>query len=836
MKRKAAQFISIILSIVILFSTLASAESVRYDAEFKTSDGLEEKASLTLGYDDMGFLQVLLDARSLGEWVFETDGSEFAFGAVDGNVYSVNKDDILKIAASAFAISAFGVSEDKAEVLASYMTNGDLAADAQILYSILAREANRIFITAADAGIVKMYENGDLEIKADFAGALDFLIAYINSLSLDDDFFSQIASLKIFGTLELPGDAFANGILRYLRSAALNLKQVSEIMKTNPAFNAGFRFFLNASDMTGSMEIHFESLIPENPMAYDYTLLFTDSSASIDVHSDINGIKFIRKASFSEGGFKAEGLLSSGSDRYEWAADINSAFVKSRIDSNLTDEDGVNIILRGNAFISFETGDTDVALYMGHNEQALIDMYIRREGMKTDASFSAYDGENPMALIRISGENEYEIEGFIKDAFNRNNNPAAGNITSFRSLFKKEENILSFKAKASVTDQGLSLEGTAERTGYIKDDESWTYAFTNGPQSDAFMEGRIDYTAGKRRDEADIKASRTENGTHAELSLVSIDGKDEIALDAQADFTREGVFAAWTLKEDDLSAPGSLAISQNQAEICMSDGLINILIQMQYDLGSDVQTITGSMALAEASEPEALTEVLEFRALYNTATNAYEIYMASPPDLSYYYSFDGEEYIMQIDQGFIYYDLKGRQIKNETGDYLEWTGTINGYECVMRSGWKFEGEHTRIYFEETIIDGQKDNIEIRLVFSDNEIGVTVSGSMFFVNGLPGAVGAGIRVIDENHLFASAFAESGENSYAVSLPVEYELNENLLKSMIAKLILTENGAETTLAELTVNGEILETTLPHIPATPITGGMLLKALRIFSADVK
>lgn len=863
MKRQIRRMISLFLSFVMLLSVAALGEAVRYDAELTTSDGLSEKAALTFGYDDMGFLQILMDAPSAGEWVFETDGTEFAFGAVDGNVYSINKDDILKIAASAFAISAFGMAEDRADLLAAYMTDGRLAADAQTVYALLANEANRIFMTAAEKGIVKIHENGDLEIKADFIEAVDFLIAYIDSLSLDDDIFSRIASLNVFGALNLSGEAFAGEMLEHLRSNAVFFRQASEIMKTEPAFAADFRFFVSASDMSGSMEFHVESLIPENKAEYKYSMLFTSSSVSTDEYADIGGTTLVRKASLSEDGYqnyasvkqpsenmlqgesileigknglKAEGSISSADEKAEWYADINSAFIKSHIDLNIHDEAGTKHKLSAKADLSFETGDTDVALYMENDGQALIDMYVRREGMKTDASFSAHDGENHLALIRISGENEYEIEGFIKESFYVGENKATGNITSFKSFFKKEESILSFNARASVADQGWTLEGTAERTGYIRDEESWTYTFAKNPESDNFLSGFIGYTAGKRKDEAKIQASKTENGTHAELSLVSIDGKDEIALDAQADFTREGVFASWTLKEDGISAPGSLAFSQNQAELNLSDGTINTLVQMQYDLSSDLQTITGSMAIAEASDPEALAEVMEFRASFNTATQAYEVYMASPPDLSLYYSFDGEEYIMQYDLGYMYYDLKGRQIKNETSDYLEWNGTINGFECVMRSGWKFEGDHTRIYFEETIIDGQKDNLEIRLVYSHDEVGVTVSGSMFNINGLPGAAGAGIRLVDENHLFASAFAESGPNSYAISLPVEYELSENLLKSMVAKLILTENNEETTLAELTVNGEILETTLPHIPATPITGGMLLKAIQTFAAESK
>ncbi len=865
MKRKLMSLISVTLSLILLISAPASVASVRYEAGFTTSDGFEEKGTLTFGYDDMGFLQVLLDTSMLGEWVFETDGTEFAFGAVDGNVYSVNKDDLLKIAASAFAISSLGITEDMADVLAAYLTDGDLYADAQSVYAILAGEANRIFMTAAEKGIVKIHENGDLEIKTSLGEALDSLISYINELSEDESVLNAIASLKIFGALNMPGEAVVLQIKESLAGSKAFFAEGSQMLKASAAID--LHLFISASELKGSLDISGKSLLPDTPAEYRYTCTFTNSSVSVEEYANVAGIITTSETIINEDGYKRvvtescidplgseikttgyseleitkNGLVSKGSfvsnyGNAKWAADINGKSVTSRIDCNFTDAYETKYSLNGKTDIVFETGDTDIVLYVQSNENTLVDMHILRKGPMLDGAFIAYDGEDQVASIRIAGENEYEIEGFIKEAFYKTQTQTNEGMDAFKGFFKKDEKCVSFKAEASVSDSGFSLTGTAERTGYVKNDENWTYSFSKDSSSDDPVAGHIEYTAGKRQDKADITISRIENGAHAEYTIVSIDGKDEISLEAKADFTKEGLAASWTLSEDDLSAPRSLLITKDRAELFWSDGTYDTAVQMEYDLESEVKKLSGALSMTDPANPDRMMEVMKIDAFYDTLSGAYEFYLSSPYGISYYYSFDGSEYIMQMETGYEYYDLKGRRITDETGDYMEWTGTVNGDECIMRSGWKYENEYTRIYFEETIIDGQKENFEVRLVASDDELGITISGSAFLINLMPASVGAGIRVVDENHLFASAFAEIGQDAYAISLPVEYELTEDLLKSLIAKLILTESGEETTLAELTVNGEILETTLPHIPAAPITGGMLADAIRTLSGEIK
>lgn len=865
MKRKTISLISAILALILLISAPASAASVRYEADFTTSYGFEEQAALTFGYDDMGFLQVLLDTSSLGEWIFETDGTEFAFGAVDGNVYSVNKDSLLKITASAFAVSAFGMTEDRAETLAAYMTDGDLYADAESVYAILAGEANRIFASAAEKGIVKIHENGDLEIKTTFSEALDALLSYIRMLSEDDSVLSAIASMKVFGALDIPGEDVIQKIRDSLSQAEADFAETAEILKASESVD--FHLFVSASGQEGYLDISGKSTLSEMPAEYRYTGTFTAASLSFEEYLNASGLTISSKTVINEDGYKRvvseiytdpleygvemnnsseleisrngfswAGSYASDYGNAEWAADINKESIVGRIDCDFADENGINHTINGKADILFETGDTDIALYAEKDGHTLCDMHVLRKGAYLDSAFIAYDGENQVASIRIAGENEYAIEGFIKEAFYKTGDQTEEGMDAFRSFFKKDEKQISFEAKALLTDGGFALSGTAERIGYVKNDESWIYSFTKDSSADDFIVGHIDYTAGKRQDKADIKISSIENGAHAEYAIVSIDGKDEVSLDAKADFTKDGLAASWTISEDELSASRSLLIAKDRAELFWSDGVYDTAVQMQYDLSGDVQKLSGALSMTDPANEDRMMELLTFDASYDTLTGAYEFYLSSPYGISYYYSFDGSEYIMQMETGYEYYDLKGRRITDETGNYMEWTGTVNGDECIMRSGWKYENEYTRIYFEETIIDGQKENFEVRLVASDDELGITVSGSAFLINLLPASVGAGIRLVDENHLFASAFAEIGQDAYAISLPVEYELTENLLKNLIAKLIYTENSEETTLAELTVNGEILDKTLPHIPATPITGSMLAEAVRTLSGEIK
>lgn len=825
MKKSVVRVFSMLLALVMLMGMTATAEINRITFDLNAMNGLKLDGILSMGFDQDGCEQYMFENSQLGKWVLQSDGMSLVAGGDQAGYYAISAADLSTAITN--VISAI-VSEELGEEFLAVMNYANSPAfenDLGMAMQILSYEANRVASLAQSMGLVKIHENGDLEINANLQDFYTLIANYLNSLSQDANVLNAFAGLEIFTVLGIPMAENASQLPEMLKSAASQIESNKAALTSE--MDGGIKLYISAE--TGIANGEYYTVNMYNGQVINSTtekFTFSEQFISMETVTTANGGVVTQKISYSlvEPFYYNNYVSAVFEDQsIEISVAMDNSGLKMTADAKtevlsgegyLTiDANGINgecdftgeVTLNGN--INFDPANEEFNAKINFNAGSeSLKASVEYEDDELYAELIAIEDGQIIADFTVSGSSTYRIKGSWK-------NYSGSHVLN---------------ATLRMKNVGPELEGTYQVTSNYG--ASGTYDFSYAANNvDDKTEFVITMVEGSLKRSVEVNTMELGSVEKASIVYYIDNGRNVSTIEAEAavDTIADTITANWVLKENEYSEPvkGTFYWDASLVEAKWSDGEMSYRVYAEGKKDYSDINVTAGLSGYQLSDPENVMDAilfvlnaniengLTFEAVLNTMMNVF----ASA-------AFDGQALKVEVTANGETVSFEAKMVETDNGQYLEVSGIVQGMPVAARIGVQMENANTMCFFVEITVNGQTMKNEVHFIQTENGFEIEVTGDQVVIEGLKATLKAGAVAESEETIrfYAEAIAENGQKIGAY-LPVTFVETRDKV-ALSGNLYVSDGSQQMDIGSLSVSYEELNENLEHVAGTPLSAADL------------
>lgn len=767
MKKSVMRVFTMLLTIAMLFSMCASAGTQKITFDLNGYDGTKLDGILSIGYDEDGCEQYSFENSVLGKFVLQSDGANLVFGSDQDGYRSVGVKELSE--AITLVVSRL-VTREHAKLLSgiiNYVNSPALQMDAQVAGELLAVEVNRLAGIAQSLGLVVIYENGDLEIKADLDNVFAMISAYLMSLSEDADQLNKFANLEIFKAMGVSMTQRVSLFPGMLKEAAENMEEMLPEIKSQ--MDGGLELYVSADDgtvtgkysvvtmvngvVTESMTENF--VFSENGSKSEAVTISNGEVTTVKTESDENHVNYSvnveKDGQTANFGYKmdANGFVATAfADTMQIAGEGEIVIDANGINGEW-DFSGEALVLNGNIHFDPATENMSFKLNMDDGTETLTAVIESANELHAEMEYT-YDGETLSEFV-ITGTDEFSVKG---------------NWTQGYGYPKYV-----IDAVIRMTDVGPEIVGMLR-----KNFNTYEFYYAN----DVLLgTEKVVYTITENRLKITSEAVTSVDGDneHADIKITvnGYDGSTVIFNQTMDNNAVANIYSGtFEIDQDGVKNNGSYKFGADGFEVKFTDDDVIYRIYAENVMNDSDIALKAGFAGAELSDPDTFMDLISFVLNANVVNEfTFEAVLNSLLGVYAAASFDGEAVMIDVVTEDETVSFIGRMVETENGAYLEFTGFASEMPFEARIGLKMENANTICLFAEAFLNGENAfDAEAHLIQNGNEIIVEVLGDSIVIDGVKAVLRAGMKMETEETVTFYAEAIGDQPGYRVgaSLPV------------------------------------------------------------------